>query len=226
MFNHLIQLLAQESYIEFCSWSFKVSYCLQNIANCSPNDTASHFMWLEPSAKPPWEPNLTNFMSYTTFFLPFWKIQNLLIPSIEKSRISISKNLLQPTIMEWRAKWMQLQDSLVSSVLVSWNAFRDTFHRSNLQILFTHIKLLITLNASYWIPTAQPQRFPLTRIWLKIQFLGTDTASLALPFPSLQMIIMPSKCVKLLDKQHSVTSQKTQIFIPVFITVKIMGKSK
>jgi hypothetical protein len=37
---------------------------------------------------------------HTQHFLPFWKIQNLFIPSIEKSRISISKNLLQPTIME------------------------------------------------------------------------------------------------------------------------------
>jgi len=44
--------------------------------------------------------------------------------------------------------------------------------------------------------------------------------------PSLQRIIMPSKCVKLLAKQHSVTSHKTWIFIPVFITVKIMGKLK
>jgi len=35
-----------------------------------------------------------------------------------------------------------------------------------------------------------------------------------------------SKCVKLLFKQRSVTSQKTWIFITVFITVKILGKLK
>ena len=67
MFNHLIQLLAQESYTEFCSWSFKASYCMQNIGNYSSYNAASHFMWLDSSAKPPREPNLTNFISYTTF---------------------------------------------------------------------------------------------------------------------------------------------------------------
>jgi len=127
--------------------------------------------------------------------------------------------------MEWRAKWMQLQDSFVSSVLVSWNAFRDTFHRSNLKILFTHIKLLITPDASYWIPTVQPQSFPLTRIWLKIQFLGTDIVT-GFTIPIIAKDHNASKCVKLLFKQHSVTSQTAWIFITVFITVKILGKLK